>query len=141
MKALVKNIFLNSLNFLLQYARNADIIFLVLIHRGLSSAGRALAWHARGRRFDPDSLHHYSEKTFATAKVFFISPKLIKNFQNKSIFPCNYDSLKIIIKNVKYFQILEISVIERREISSLLYQKLYNTFGPCIITCHHLFLS
>ena len=25
--------------------------------RGRSSAGRALAWHARGRRFDPDRLH------------------------------------------------------------------------------------
>ena len=26
--------------------------------RGHSSAGRALAWHARGRRFDPGWLHH-----------------------------------------------------------------------------------
>ena len=26
---------------------------------GHSSAGRALAWHARGRRFDPAWLHHY----------------------------------------------------------------------------------
>ena len=46
-------------NFLLQVICNADIIFLVLnLLGGLSSAGRALAWHARGRRFDPDSLHH-----------------------------------------------------------------------------------
>src|SRR5882672_4177231 len=28
--------------------------------RGHSSAGRALAWHARGRRFDPAWLHHAS---------------------------------------------------------------------------------
>ena len=26
--------------------------------RGYSSAGRALAWHARGQRFDPAYLHH-----------------------------------------------------------------------------------
>lgn len=26
--------------------------------RGYSSAGRALAWHARGPRFDPAYLHH-----------------------------------------------------------------------------------
>ena len=26
---------------------------------GYSSAGRALAWHARGQRFDPAYLHHY----------------------------------------------------------------------------------
>ena len=30
--------------------------------RGYSSAGRALAWHARGRRFDPAWLHQiYSQ--------------------------------------------------------------------------------
>ena len=26
-------------------------------HRGCSSVGRALAWHARGRRFESDQLH------------------------------------------------------------------------------------
>lgn len=25
---------------------------------GYSSVGRALEWHSRGRRFDPDYLHH-----------------------------------------------------------------------------------
>ena len=25
---------------------------------GLAQLARALAWHARGRRFDPDTLHH-----------------------------------------------------------------------------------
>jgi hypothetical protein len=29
--------------------------------RGHSSAGRALAWHARGRRFDPVWLHHINQ--------------------------------------------------------------------------------
>ena len=29
--------------------------------RGYSSAGRALAWHARGQRFDPAYLHHSVE--------------------------------------------------------------------------------
>jgi hypothetical protein len=28
---------------------------------GYSSAGRALAWHARGQRFDPAYLHHVKE--------------------------------------------------------------------------------
>src|SRR5262249_5713408 len=28
---------------------------------GRSSAGRALEWHSRGRRFDPDRLHQYSQ--------------------------------------------------------------------------------
>src|SRR3989338_9919155 len=28
--------------------------------RGYSSAGRALAWHARGQRFDPAYLHQFS---------------------------------------------------------------------------------
>ncbi len=27
---------------------------------GHSSVGRALEWHSRGRRFDPDWLHHIS---------------------------------------------------------------------------------
>lgn len=27
--------------------------------RGLSSAGRAFAWHAKGRRFDPARLHQF----------------------------------------------------------------------------------
>src|SRR5207302_11068352 len=29
---------------------------------GYSSAGRALAWHARGQRFDPAYLHHRSDR-------------------------------------------------------------------------------
>ena len=37
---------------------------------GYSSAGRALAWHARGQRFDPAYLHH------------FLSPDLSGSFLN-----------------------------------------------------------
>ena len=36
--------------------------------RGHSSAGRALAWHARGRRFDPAWLHQPSLASRATAR-------------------------------------------------------------------------
>jgi hypothetical protein len=32
--------------------------------RGYSSAGRALAWHARGQRFDPAYLHQNCIKDF-----------------------------------------------------------------------------
>ena len=32
--------------------------FRISFRRGYSSAGRALAWHARGQRFDPAYLHH-----------------------------------------------------------------------------------
>ena len=31
---------------------------LLLILGGLAQLARALAWHARGHRFDPDILHH-----------------------------------------------------------------------------------
>src|SRR5690606_15772392 len=34
----------------------------VLEKRGYSSAGRALAWHARGQRFDPAYLHQSKAK-------------------------------------------------------------------------------
>ena len=33
-------------------------MFLVTNTWGYSSAGRALAWHARGQEFDPPYLHH-----------------------------------------------------------------------------------
>ena len=35
---------------------------------GLAQLARALAWHARGRRFDPDTLHEAVE--FSTAFLF-----------------------------------------------------------------------
>jgi hypothetical protein len=33
------------------------------VTRGYSSAGRALAWHARGQQFDPAYLHQFCIKT------------------------------------------------------------------------------
>ena len=49
----------------------AGIIIHVAGHEpnmwGISSAGRALAWHARGQRFDPAILHH----TVRTRTRFF----------------------------------------------------------------------
>ena len=35
---------------------------LFLKHGGLAQLARALAWHARGHRFDPDILHIVNEK-------------------------------------------------------------------------------
>ena len=35
--------------------------------RGYSSAGRALAWHARGQRFDPAYLHQELKKEFCSS--------------------------------------------------------------------------
>jgi hypothetical protein len=40
-------------------------IILALHQRGYSSAGRALAWHARGQRFDPAYLHHQRKRNFS----------------------------------------------------------------------------
>ncbi len=34
----------------------------LLFFGGLAQLARALAWHARGRRFDPDTLHKGSQK-------------------------------------------------------------------------------
>ena len=41
-----------------QSRKNSDIIRT--LSWGISSAGRALAWHARGQRFDPAILHQVS---------------------------------------------------------------------------------
>ena len=40
-------------------------IIAVLFGRGYSSAGRALAWHARGQRFDPAYLHQRLAYSFS----------------------------------------------------------------------------
>ena len=56
---------------LLTIRQSAGIITSVVRHGtniwGISSAGRALAWHARGQRFDPAILHH----TVRTRTRFF----------------------------------------------------------------------
>ena len=39
---------------------------------GYSSAGRALAWHARGHRFDPVYLHHRTVKRAVAVRAAFL---------------------------------------------------------------------
>ena len=41
--------------------KNADIMHISF--GGYSSVGRALAWHARGQRFDPAYLHQDKTRT------------------------------------------------------------------------------
>jgi hypothetical protein len=41
------------------------------VHGGLAQLARALAWHARGRRFDSDILH-YKTPFEPTRRVFFL---------------------------------------------------------------------
>jgi hypothetical protein len=43
--------------------------------RGYSSAGRALAWHARGQRFDPAYLHHQMSRDRNGSKVLTLSSR------------------------------------------------------------------
>ena len=39
------------------------MIYLPPHHGGLAQLARALAWHARGHRFDSDILHNFSAKS------------------------------------------------------------------------------
>ena len=43
---------------------------LLLLPWGYSSVGRALEWHSRGRRFDPDYLHQKSSELFKNVSGF-----------------------------------------------------------------------
>ena len=45
--------------------------------RGFSSAGRAPALQAGGRRFDPDNLHHYREFKVKRISAAFAFDRLI----------------------------------------------------------------
>jgi hypothetical protein len=61
------------LKFVLSYCMAALLkssIFALrkLVYGGLAQLARALAWHARGRRFDPDTLH---KKRAALAAFFY----------------------------------------------------------------------
>ena len=40
--------------------------------RGYSSVGRALAWHARGQRFDPAYLHQIKKTLFKTRSFLYL---------------------------------------------------------------------
>ena len=42
---------------------------------GRSSAGRALEWHSRGHRFDPDRLHQMAEERVFRFSVIFSKRK------------------------------------------------------------------
>ena len=42
-------------------------------HGGLAQLARALAWHARGHRFDSDILHKIKKKWFINANVKSLS--------------------------------------------------------------------
>ena len=44
--------------------------YTLYIRRARSSAGRAPAWHAGGRKFDPCRVHHLSNKNLAQAGFF-----------------------------------------------------------------------
>ena len=56
------------------------------IARGRSSAGRALEWHSRGHRFDPDRLHQSLKALFiAVFRLFLISKSNILLFFFKII--------------------------------------------------------
>lgn len=46
---------------------------------GLAQLARALAWHARGRRFDPDTLH-VKEKTKKFSPFLFYSYGLFERY-------------------------------------------------------------
>jgi hypothetical protein len=43
-----------------------------MIFGGLAQLARALAWHARGRRFDPDILHSILTRVLVKIKIFLI---------------------------------------------------------------------
>ena len=51
-------------------------LLLITSIRGRSSAGRALEWHSRGHRFDPDRLHQTTEKRFFRFSVVFCNERV-----------------------------------------------------------------
>src|SRR5450755_1595250 len=53
--------------------------------RGISSSGRALAWHVRGDRFDPGILHFTGQVHNVFLVQFFIFPKSASFFLNSLI--------------------------------------------------------
>ena len=78
-----------SLNKLLQTRKSCAIILKSKMTRGRSSAGRALEWHSRGHRFDPDRLHQKSTENGMFLVLFsFLSdfqvPYLIKSTQKST---------------------------------------------------------
>ena len=74
------NFFAENPEKLLTIRQSAGIITPVVRHGtniwGISSAGRALAWHARGHRFDPGILHQKEKHRTAMCGVFLF----VRNF-------------------------------------------------------------
>jgi hypothetical protein len=70
----------------------------LLSQRGISSVGRALAWHARGQRFDPAILH----KGLLGKAPFFYDDMFPKN----NIFNCQISDLSntCIITNISHMK-------------------------------------
>ena len=70
------NFFAKNLEKLLTIRQSAGIITPVVRHGtdiwGISSAGRALAWHARGHRFDPGILHQKALYFVGSMVLFFL---------------------------------------------------------------------
>ena len=50
---------------------------------GISSAGRALAWHARGHRFDPGNLHQKEKHYTETCGAFFVKANRVRVLLNR----------------------------------------------------------
>ena len=61
--------------------------------RGISSVGRALAWHARGQEFDSPMLHQYY-LVFGFEKPLFIPIKLNCWFREGFLFHRSIEALR-----------------------------------------------
>ena len=57
-----------------QICLGLHLVEIYYSHGGLAQLARALAWHARGHRFDPDILHCWHD--YVTVDV---SPIVVKN--------------------------------------------------------------
>ena len=64
-----RNLFFVQNRFFLEFICDFDFLrYLCTRNGGLAQLARALAWHARGHRFDPDILHqsgcHFDDRFF-----------------------------------------------------------------------------
>ena len=73
-------------------------------HGGLAQLARALAWHARGRRFDPDTLHHF--KSCFLQDFLFKFPTLghsVPNDIGKAVGLTTILSINLLLQNAGFF--------------------------------------
>ena len=73
------------------FGRNRRFVFLQIAYSfcfiwGRSSPGRALEWHSRGSRFDPDRLHQFYDvrTVFCTVRIFALSGTQTKSPRSRS---------------------------------------------------------